>query len=302
MDSLISSQERPLVETLKQQLFDPALATRLIPNQQESNDSNTLNSLKTMNDLWNALNQFLTKSEIHPDLFYVRWLRATNGDVSKSMNSIIELIKWRERIQLEKLTYSHFDSIFTKVENFVYFMGHDKDGSPAICLEIDKFVPGSLPYDQLEKVVGFVLEIVIHELRLKSQGKLERFVVLIDYYNWGLSLVDTKLDKAILGTCQNYFPERLKLACLMRAPWLFSTAYAVVKVFLDEKTTEKIAFVSESEIPTELKKRFDEQVLLDRFGGKSQKKQTIKEYLGALLGPNETLEEYYAKRSPSLQH
>lgn len=232
MDQLISSQERSLIQQLKNQLFDPALATRLIPNQESSSfpqESSTNISLKTMNDLWNALNQFISKSEIHPDLFYVRWLRATNGDVSKSMNSIIELIKWRERIQIEKLTSSHFDSIFTKVENFVYLMGHDKDGSPTICLEIEKFVPGSLPYEQLEKVVGFVLEIVTHELRIKSQGRLERFVVLIDYYNWGLSLVDTKLDKAILGTCQSYFPERLKLACLMRAPWLFSTAYAVVK-------------------------------------------------------------------------
>ena len=82
----------------------------------------------------------------------------------------------------------------------------------------------------------------------------------------------------------------------MRAPWLFSTAWAVAKLFLDEKTTEKISFVYESDMLSELRKNFDDSTILKKFGGQAEKAKTLKEYLEERLSNDETLLDYYNKR------
>ena len=288
----ITESEKTLIQSLKSKLFDPATENYPVP----LGSSSVATTIPNMKEFGSLLSKHLERSEVDDDLFYIRWLRSTNGDVSKSFDMIIELIKWRVRLNLDNLTPSRFEDILNKVD-FIYFMGSDNEGCPVICLDIEKFVPGTIqPYETVEEMVGFVLEIALHELLLKSEGKLERFVVVIDYYGWGLSSVDTKLDKAILGTCQGYFPERLKAACLLRAPWLFSTAWAVAKVFLDEKTTEKIMFVYESDMNSELKKRIASETLLQKYGGQSNKTFTFKQYLAELVGPTETLADYYNKK------
>ncbi|KAL9642211.1 hypothetical protein ABK040_007212 [Willaertia magna] len=264
--------------------------------QQLKDRINNRDSTNPLDDtLYNSLKNFTTSIELDERLFYIRWIRATSGNVNKAFDMVVEYFKWRQRINIDNLKPGNFDDLFSKIE-FIEFLGFDKDGCPGVILNVGKFVPGSLqPYEKVEELVALAIELITHDLRIASKGVLERFVIVVDYDGWGLSCIDTKLDRVILGTCQAYYPERLKEALLLRAPWIFSTAWAVVKVFLDEKTKQKISFISEGDINTELKKRFNDDQILERYGG-TFKGKSVKNFILEKLGSDEPLSEFYKKR------
>ena len=79
-------------------------------------------------DLLPKLNDFMQRSEVNDDVFYVRWLRAYSGNVDKTISGIIELIRWRQRMNLDQSKLTRFVELFPKLEEFLCFMGSDKEG------------------------------------------------------------------------------------------------------------------------------------------------------------------------------
>jgi hypothetical protein len=68
-------------------------------------------------------------------------------------------------------------------------------------------------------------------------------------YNAGF---DVGAGMLIIQTLSNHFPERLKRIVMTNTPFIFSAFWALVKVFLDERTSKKILFCSQAEIPAKL--------------------------------------------------
>jgi hypothetical protein len=56
----------------------------------------------------------------------------------------------------------------------------------------------------------------------------------------------------IIQTLSNHFPERLKRIVMTNTPLIFSAFWALVKVFLDERTSQKVLFCKQEEIPAKL--------------------------------------------------
>ena len=57
---------------------------------------------------------------------------------------------------------------------------------------------------------------------------------------------------------QDYYPELLGMLVIINAPWTFSTAWSVIKGWLDERTRGKISIVSGDPLPV-LKEHIDEE-------------------------------------------
>lgn len=68
---------------------------------------------------------------------------------------------------------------------------------------------------------------------------------------------------------QNYYPERLGKLYLINAPWGFSSAFSVVKGFLDPVTVEKIHLLG-SGYQEELLKQVPKENLPKEFGGECE--------------------------------
>jgi len=202
----------------------------------------------------------------------LRWLRARKFDVNKSYEMVTKYVEWREKKQIDKLSLEKLgESLKTKA---VSFMGTDKDGRIAVVVFPARHTPGTLDCGELENLLSFTIDAAVTTLT-----RNDKFILLFDYEGWGLSCVDSNVDKVIMNVGQNNYPERLGDAFLIRPPWYFSTVWNIVKYFLDEKTKSKFTFVYKNE---ELLNRFDTDNLLERYGG-TRKEQTLEEFLVSVV-------------------
>lgn len=69
---------------------------------------------------------------------------------------------------------------------------------------------------------------------------------ILDMTGFGVSMFNKRVQGLVkLGSsiAQDYYPEQLGQLMIVNAPWAFTGVWAVVKVFLDEKTRKKIQIV-----------------------------------------------------------
>jgi|TARA_B110001450_G_C17620291_1_gene480904 hypothetical protein len=66
---------------------------------------------------------------------------------------------------------------------------------------------------------------------------------ILDLTNFNVKLLGHKtrsLVQYVSKIAQDYYPEQLGQLMIVNAPYLFSTVWAIIKGWLDEKTREKI--------------------------------------------------------------
>lgn len=220
------------------------------------------------------------------EVAHLRWLRARKFDVDKAYEMYKNFLEWREEKGIDKLNLNCFDqALKTKA---VAFMGEDKQGRQGIVIFPARHTPGTLESHELENLMAFTIEVACQCLKTS-----DRFTILFDYEGWGLSCVDSTVDKVIMHVGQNNYPERLGEALLIKPPWYFSTVWSIVKVFLDEKTKSKFTF---AKCYSEVTERFTPENLLTKYGGKMQE-QSLEEFLMSKFESNcdMTLEEFRNK-------
>lgn len=122
------------------------------------------------------------------------------------------------------------------------FMGETKEGHQVIQFQLKLLDPYAQELSDYTKYVVYVLESAI-----KKSSKRSKCVWIFDLEGWGMTTHGTSrgtdFTKEILVTAQNHYPERLHMAFIVSAPWLFSTAWSIISGWLDKKTQEKIKFL-----------------------------------------------------------
>lgn len=73
----------------------------------------------------------------------------------------------------------------------------------------------------------------------------EGMVIVVDFRGFGYSSFDPGAGIAITQMLSSFFPERLKSLLFVNQPSLFSFFWAIVKPFVDARTTRKIQFVKQ---------------------------------------------------------
>lgn len=97
---------------------------------------------------------------------------------------------------------------------------------------------------------------------------------IIDLSGFGMHLWTKKtmgLLKRLLSIMQDYYPESMGKLLLINAPFIFTAVYAVIKGWLDERTTKKISILGSSYMST-LSELVDDDQIPDFLGGKSTTK------------------------------
>ncbi|KAL0481718.1 hypothetical protein AKO1_012385 [Acrasis kona] len=239
-------------------------------------------ALEQFNNRINELSK--QRDSEHTEAALLRWLRARKFDVDKAFDMYKEFLEWREEKGIERLCLDDFGPILNT--NAVSFMGEDKKGRMSIVIFPARHTPGTMDCNELEKLMAFVIEILATKM-----VKSEKITIVFDYDGWGLSCVDSNVDKVIMHVGQNNYPERLGEALLMRPPWYFSTVWSIIKVFLDEKTKNKFQMLKHM---SELTEKFTPDNLLEKFGG-NRKEQSLEDFLLAALNNDRkmTLEQYH---------
>jgi hypothetical protein len=168
-----------------------------------------------------------------------RYLLARNMDVDKAAAMLRATIEWRikfgtddiakrmELIRTEGRTGKSFVAPFT-----------DREGRPVLVLRPK--MENTRSYEGNIVHLVYVLE-RISKLCRPAASKLFLFIDFKGYSMMNAPPMKTSIET--LHILQNHYPERLGLAVLLDAPWLFSGAFKAMQPFIDPVTRAKISFL-----------------------------------------------------------
>jgi len=163
--------------------------------------------------------------------------------------------------------------------------GLDKTGHPinVLCLgQTDlKGLVKSHPREDLIKYKCYEMERFEETMRqtTKSTGKLtETTTAIVDlfglssYHLWRPGL---QLFNEMAQIEEMYYPEIVNKVFIINAPRIFPTIYAFVKPFIDPNTRAKLEICSSATYKERLLDFISEDILLERYGGKSKNEAPI---------------------------
>jgi len=197
------------------------------------------------------------------DASLVRFLRARKCDVDKAYHLYDDCLKWRASYKPEEITLDQIPREANAGKAF--FLGKDKQGRPCWLILPARHEPKNSDNEECVRALIYYVE---QALAMMENG-VEQVSLIVDFDGWGLKNVDHDLDKMMIDTIQNYYPERLGCCYLVNAPTVFKFAWTVVRPWLDKRTTSKITFLGSSETTLELLKVCDENILPTKYGGKN---------------------------------
>lgn len=97
---------------------------------------------------------------------------------------------------------------------------------------------------------------------------------VVDLTNFSVSMLAGKVKamaQKAAAIAQDYYPEQLAVLMIVNAPMLFTGVWAVVKLWLDEKTRQKIQ-IHGSGFKAKMLEYVDEDQLADFLGGSNTHK------------------------------
>lgn len=191
-----------------------------------------------------------------------RFLKARDIDVDRAYDMIANTIEWRDENEMDRILDEPLDEgIFRLiVERYPgYYCGFDKDGYPVYY----EWTPGVQWLELLDRL-GFAESIRLHYKLMEFQSRVlclratnrvsepnspatnvrDKFVHVLDMHALSLSLLWDKRITEVLSHVskidQDHYPELLRRAYIINAPFAFKAAFAIVKPFLSKSTQEKI--------------------------------------------------------------
>jgi len=159
---------------------------------------------------------------------------AANNTHSKARLMIDTTARWRKETRPEQVTQALVSSALDG--GCWRLLGTTTTGYPVVWVQLSLWDPSKYDVELYRMHAIYWLE---------HLGKIgERFTVLFDLSGWKLSFA-TEIRKiaALAATLQSHYPERLEAALMLRAPFVFSSAWTLIRPLLAPVTAAKITFV-----------------------------------------------------------
>ncbi len=238
----------------------------------------------------------VTDFEKYHDLFLLRYLRARKFDLQKTHDMFVNYLKWYKDEKVDEIEQWEFTEQMKVKE--VYPHGYhkiDNFGRP-IYIEIiskcniDEVLVRSSEERMMKHYVKEYERVLKYRFdccSIKSGKIIEQSCTIICVDGLGISAMTGKV-KRFMGLAsnigQNYYPEMLGTMFIINAGFFFSAIWAVAKMFIDEKTVNKIKILK-SDYMKELEKVVDINNLPTVIGGKCLCSHIDKGCLYADIGP-----------------
>ena len=185
----------------------------------------------------------------------LRYLRARKLDVPKAKAMLLATMKWRAENDIDALLDTPLDENEFRENASLYpasYHGVDATGRPVYVERT-----GSAKFSALIEKLGLDGFLAMHlrgmeyQYRLllpsASKAKQEPVTQMCNVIDVGeLSVLDTVSHSEVLGALKkiasidaDHYPENLGVTLVCNAPWAFTTAWTMVRLFLDKKTQRK---------------------------------------------------------------
>ena len=165
-----------------------------------------------------------------------RYLVARKGDYKKARAMLEADVKWRAQAKPELVSQAQ---ILPVLDGGCWRQigSTSTSGFPVLWIQLSLWEPHLYSAETYGLNACYWME--------KLTQIQERFIVLFDLAGWRLShALHLRKVHTLVHTLQDHYPERLQAALLMRAPFIFSSFWALVKPVIDPVTAAKVHFVN----------------------------------------------------------
>ncbi|KAJ3416047.1 hypothetical protein HDV05_003406 [Chytridiales sp. JEL 0842] len=217
-------QRLPTLLTEAQELVD---AAALKKSTDDNNNSTSPETLKVADD-----------ADMLTDASLIRFLRSRSWDVSKAAVKLKETLVWRCDYKPHKITPAEVES--EALAGNIYVNGFDKHGRPIIYLK-----KSTRPHD-FDLNVRLLVLMLEHAIKAIPEGcDSGKVCLILDMAGYSrANSPPLAISRQTLNILTGHYPERLGVAYVVNAPWIFGTLWSVVSPFLDPVTKSKIRFVN----------------------------------------------------------
>ncbi|CCG84898.1 protein of unknown function [Taphrina deformans PYCC 5710] len=179
----------------------------------------------------------------YADLLPMRFLQARSYEQDRAMRMLFTAMSYRKTaipraMMSEAKNDGDFIQAMKKGKSFVPC--YDNQGRTITCIRIKNHVRGDCSQDIFERYTLYAME---HAHLLHHQYE-DRTVLLVDMSGFSITSLDLSAIKFIIQNFEQYYPEELSEGVIHNAPWLFGTAWSIIKPLLRGPTRDKITFTS----------------------------------------------------------
>jgi hypothetical protein len=223
---------------------------------------------------------------IHPCLVLLRYLRATDFDLHRTQQLMLNNMKWRIDREVRTIMDLGIEEILNcdvprLLEVYPHWhCGYDRVGRPVLYKQYGKFeITKAKEMTDLDSLVRYhVWEQEACMLLCKEQSRklglvVETITVVIDIKDMQLRQVNRdflSVIKQIADIDQRLYPETLGALYILNAPALFPVIWKVVRAWIDPKTAEKFHILSrETDWRPVLERDIGIESLPADYGGRS---------------------------------
>ncbi|KAI5289933.1 hypothetical protein KEM54_002856 [Ascosphaera aggregata] len=238
----------------------------------------------------------------HADVTILRFLRARKWDVNKAFVMLVSTLQFRlDMYQVDsdimargeggsmqdsqssdpkvKKSGSDFINLLTLGHSFVHRT--DKQNRPVCYIRVRMHKIGAYAQSSVERYTIWMIETA----RLLMAPRIETAAIVFDMTGFGLSNMDYSAVKFIVQCFEANYPESLGVVLVHKAPWIFSSAWSLIKGWLDPVVASKVHFTKEDE---ELLEFIPKHNLLKELGGENQSEYR---YTPVVEGENSIMED-----------
>jgi hypothetical protein len=176
------------------------------------------------------------------DMMVLRFVRGRKGDVSLAGPLLRRHLAWRREKNADTLGLE--SCALEAAKGRVTIQGKDQHGRPGLFCFAVRHNKHDRDMVEIENLIIYNLE----EALKNSDPTEHRIIVIFDLSGFSFQCMDYEAVKLLVDILQTHYPEILSVAYVVNAPWVFNACWAIISLWLDPVTKEKIRFVNQDHI------------------------------------------------------
>ncbi|CAN7998704.1 unnamed protein product, partial [Ixodes hexagonus] len=170
-----------------------------------------------------------------------RFIRQKRRNVDDALSMAKAALCWRKKFEVNDITEANLPQVYFDF-GAMFPLGKDKYGSQIIVHRVRLHRKNELMARQMKRYLVFWVEKLLYEL------DHVRITFILDCNGSGYANLDMDLISFLISLFKEYYPWALGFIMVYDMPWLFNTAWKVVKSWLPAEGVDRIKFVDRETI------------------------------------------------------
>ncbi|ORE05449.1 CRAL/TRIO domain-containing protein [Rhizopus microsporus var. microsporus] len=190
----------------------------------------------------------------NPDSTLLRFLRARKWDLDAAYHMLANTLRWRLEMRTDDIVALGETGLIEELERcksglgttfkellgrkLVTLGGPDNNYRGICFVNVQVYHKEDQPLELAKLLTVYIMETA----RLICDYPMETVCLVFSLENFTMANMDFDAVKFLAECFQAYYPESLGLACVHKAPWIFSTVWNLITPLLDPVVVSKIVF------------------------------------------------------------